>query len=107
MKDFNAVTEEILDLLERRSLGDSRTGSKYFVIFDKNAGYLQWSGKAKNAMDAMKKLDADAGIAPNGEKLSDLIDSSYSVHEVSKEEMDKIQDWWDRGGRGDIGVKLR
>jgi hypothetical protein len=64
------------------------------LIFDKNAGLLQWVSSHHNEMDALKEFDAAVGIDPNESGLN--LDD-WRFHLVSDEKAAEVQAWIDAG----------
>jgi hypothetical protein len=73
---------------------------KHFVIFDRNAGLLQFSGEFASAEAAIEAFDADVGIDPHGQGL-DAIAALYDTREVTAEQRAAVEDWCAHGSKAD------
>jgi len=62
-----------------------------FVIFDVNAGHLQWSGGAVDKAGALAGLQAVVGGDP-------IDEAQFVVMPVMGDQRAEIEAWWDNGG---------
>jgi cyanophycinase-like exopeptidase len=62
-----------------------------FVIFDVNAGHLQWSGGAADKAGALAGLQAVVGGDP-------IDEAQFVVMPVMGDQRAEIEAWWDNGG---------
>lgn len=74
------------------------TPLRNFVIFDRNAGFLQWSCLAADATAALADFDAAVGIDPNGIGL-DAIFADYDIREVTDDQRAAVETWQEQGAK--------
>lgn len=73
----------------------------HYVIFDRNAGFLQWSGEYESAEEAIKAFDAKVGIDPHGKGL-DAVAEEFDIRDVTAEQRAAVEHWWENGGKGEF-----
>jgi hypothetical protein len=61
-----------------------------FVIFDVNAGFLQWSGQAADKAGALAALQSVVGGDP-------IDEAQFIVMSVMGDQREEIEAWWENG----------
>lgn len=66
------------------------------LIFDRNAGFLQYVTDIEDEMEALKAFDADIGIDPHDRGLDT---ENWVFYRVTDEKAKEVEDWQARGAR--------
>ncbi len=65
------------------------------LIFDNNAGRLQWISSCEVYQEALEEFNAAIGIDPSNGGLNP---TDWTFYRVRDEKAKEVVEWWDRGG---------